>query len=438
MQSIQRMKIYQHLIFSSLLLLSSQTWAQDEQNVSEKEKNNPLHNHITPAQQLVASTGEEMLNMGNAGHAQTMISGYGDFAITHDFAYANTSGKLNRAVLFVGHQFNSKIAFFSELEVANGRVEGGALHGEVGMEQAYLKYSLNPRQYFLAGLINPRIGIANEMHLPVNFNGTSVPFVEQFIIPSTWSELGLAFYGQLSSFPIQYTIAVTNGLNASKFEHGSGFRSGVQAGQDVSFNSLATTASLRGYWGDFEVQVSGYYGGTVSQNPYVADSMGIASGIFANPLMLGEMNVQYNRDAFSAKALGVFVSHPQAAATNTNFANNTPAAMFGFYGELAYDFFFNSNSKKLINQSLVGFLRYEKLDMNYKLPQNGIEDGTLNQSHWLAGLSYFPTPNVAIKADLRYTQTGPFNPYTVVNPPPLLRPYAEQNVFLSLGVGYSF
>lgn len=393
---------------------------------------------ITAAQQLIATTGEDLLVGGNAGHSQTVISGYGDFSLTHDFANKNTAGRLDRVVLFVGHQFNKNIAFFSEMEVANARVEGGELLGTVGFEQAYMKFSLNPRQYFHVGLIVPRIGIANELHLPVNFNGTKLPTVEKLLIPSTWSELGVAFYGQSSRFPIQYSIALMNGLDGENFSHGTGFAGGIGAGKSVSFNNLATTASLRAFYGDFQFQVSGYYSGTVASSVYVADSLGIASGILANGLFLGEANLQYHKKAFSAKALLAYVSHPAAQETNVNFANNTPQTMYGVYGELSYDFLYDAQRESMKNRSLIGFVRYENMDLNYEIPASGIYDGTLKQNHFIAGLGYFPTPNVAIKADIRYTQTGAYNPYTVINPPPLLRPYAENNMYLSLGVGYSF
>ena len=53
-------------------------------------------------------------------------------------------------------------------KVEDGKVGGSGVTGEVAMEQAYLKFVLNPRQYIVAGLFLPRIGIVNENHLPVN------------------------------------------------------------------------------------------------------------------------------------------------------------------------------------------------------------------------------------------------------------------------------
>lgn len=75
------------------------------------------------------------------------------------------------------------------------------------MEQAYLKFNLKPNQYIVAGLFTPRIGILNENHLPVNFNGVERPLVETFVIPATWRELGVGFYGSLNNIPLNFIAA---------------------------------------------------------------------------------------------------------------------------------------------------------------------------------------------------------------------------------------
>src|SRR5690606_836412 len=127
---------------------------------------------MTNAQKLIASTGEDLMSGNNAAAAQTVISGYGELSYHYDTKYKNGTASLDRGVLFVGHQFNRRIAFFSELEVEDAKIEGGKLNGTIGFEQLYLKFSLNPRNYFVAGLFLPRIGIINENHLPVNYNGS--------------------------------------------------------------------------------------------------------------------------------------------------------------------------------------------------------------------------------------------------------------------------
>ena len=176
----------------------------------------------TNAQNLIF-TNEDSLAQG-ISKQKTVISGYGSAAYQRDFNQKQATITLERAVFFVGHQFNSKISVFTELEVENAKVEGGAEGGEIAMEQAFLKFNLNPHQYIIAGLFVPRIGILNENHLPVNFNGVERPLVEQLIIPATWRELGVGFYGKSTKMPLNYSIAIMNGLNSEAFEHGTGIR----------------------------------------------------------------------------------------------------------------------------------------------------------------------------------------------------------------------
>lgn len=416
-----------------LLILSFPLYAQQTDKL--KQNNAPA---MTPAQKLVAGTGEDLLTGNNGEEAQTVISGYGQASFQRNNKYQNSQVNLDRVVLFVGHQFNRRIALFTELEVEDAKIEGGKPMGTIGMEQAYLKFSVNPRQYFVAGLFLPRIGILNENHLPVNFNGVERPLVEQFIIPSTWRELGIGFYSQLSNLPLSYSVALVNGLDAGGFEHGSGFTGGRREGQMASANNIAITAAVNAYISNFRFQISGYAGGTVPLSRYEADSLQTISGFFAAPLYLGEADIQYNVDGFAAKVLGVYASYPEAGEINSLYANNSPLSMFGAYAELSYNFFETIRNPRFTDKQFIGFARYERLNMNASIPVNGITDGTLDQSHMILGLNFLPIPNVTVKADIRITHTGPQNKALLVNPPPVMLPYQQGNSFINVGIGYSF
>ncbi len=388
----------------------------------------------TNAQNLIF-TNEDSLAQG-VSKQKTVISGYGSAAYQRDFNQKQATISLERAVLFVGHQFNSKISVFTELEVENAKVEGGSEGGEIAMEQAFLKFNLNPHQYIIAGLFVPRIGILNENHLPVNFNGVERPLVEQLIIPATWRELGVGFYGRSAKMPLNYSIALLNGLNSESFEHGTGIREGRAEGRNATANNLAITASLQYNWKDFKFQVSGYTGGTVGLNKRGADSLGLNSGTCGTPVYLAEANVQYSHNAVSAKAIFANINYPDADKVNTAYAKNLAENMYGAYAEIGYDWFY----KKQNQSSFVTFARYEYIDLNSSIPAppKAIYDGTLKQQHLLLGFSYLPIPNVVIKADVRLMHTGLQNPDLVINPAPNTLPYNRNNTLLNIGIGYSF
>lgn len=387
----------------------------------------------TPAQQII--TNEDSLHQGMNTH-KTVVSGYGSAFYQRDFNFRQARASLERVVLFVGHQFNNRISLFTEMELANALVAGGDTRGEIAMEQAFLKFTLNRNHYLVAGLFIPRIGILNENHLPVNFNGVERPLVETWVIPATWRELGVGLYGSLEHMPLQYTLAVVNGLDNARFTHGTGIRDGRAEGSSAWANNLAVTASLQYPWKDFRFQVSGYVGGSTGLNPRGADSLALPSGAFGAPVLLGEANIQYNNGAFAAKALGAAISLPDAGKINAAYARNLPASIYGAYAEVGYDVLYH----RAKTAQLIPFVRYENLDLNAKLPSapEGITDGTLKQQHLIAGITYLPIPNVAIKADVRLMQTGDQNPQLLINPAPNMLPYQPKNTFLNVGIGYSF
>ena len=391
----------------------------------------------TNAQNLVL-TNEDSLNYGEVKN-KTVISGYGSAFYQRNFISKISTASLERVVLFVGHRFNDKISLFTELELENAVVASNGdenSDGEISMEQAFLKFNFNPKQYLIAGLFTPRIGILNENHLPVNFNGVERPIVEQLIIPATWRELGVGFYGSLNNLPLNYNVAVMNGLNSADFEHGSGFREGRAEGSNALANNIAVTAAVQYNISDFKFQVSGYSGGTVGLNKRRADSLDLNNGGFGTPLYLGEADIQFARNGVSAKALGVYVAYPGADRVNTAYGKNIGSGMYVAYVEFGFDWLYKKQNVK----QFITFVRGETLDLNSSLPSppKGIYDGTEKQTHIIAGFSYLPIPNIVIKADVRLLHTGKQNPQLVINPPPNALPYKQGNQFLNVGIGYSF
>lgn len=392
---------------------------------------------LTPAQQLITS--EDSLNKGFT-QPRTVISGYGNANYQRDFNLHESNVTLGRAVLFVGHTFSDKISLFTELEVEHAIVTGpnsddhSSGLGDVAMEQAFLKFNLNAKQYIIAGLFTPRIGITNENHLPVNFNGVERPLVEQLIIATTWREIGVGFYSTMDRLPLNYSIALINGLNSANFRHDTGLGEGEGLGSDASANNLAITASVQYHLPNIKFQVSGYMGGTVGLSPRGADSLGLNSGAFGTPVYLGEADLQYAHNGVSIKALGTYVAYPGADRINNAYATNIPSGMYGAYAELGYDWLY----RKKMQAQFISFGRLEMLDMNTAIPSNGIYDGTRKQTHIIAGFGYLPLPNIAIKADIRLLHTAPQNKALVINPPPNALPYNQNDQFLNLGVAYSF
>jgi hypothetical protein len=385
-------------------------------------------------------TKEDSLAAGLVGsNAPTVISGYGSAQYKYDINHKTAGANLDRVVLFLGHRFTNKISFFSELEVEDAKVAGGEPGGEVALEQAFLKYNVSRNIYITTGLFIPRLGIINENHLPTTFNGNDRTAVETFIIPSTWRELGICLYGNAAAIPgLNYSVALSNGLNSAGFEHGSGIREGRFEGRNANASALAVTGAVLYYIRNFRIQGSVYYGGSAGLAKKEADSLQLSYGAFGTPVALYEANVQYHNKGWAIKALYTTVQIADAKSINLAYANNTPQAMVGYYAELGYNLFQLFEKTKANGKSLMPFVRYENLDMNHKLPDNAIFNGTLNQTYVVGGLTFQPIKGVSIKADYIFKKTGDQNPALVVNPYPAGPQDYKQQGYFSLGMGYSF
>lgn len=380
-------------------------------------------------------TREDSLNAGlNPSARSVVLSGYGEARYSYNNNFKTANINLTRNVLFVGYKFNSKISFFSEIEIEDALVDAKA--GEIGVEQCALKFNLNKNNYLLTGLIIPRIGIMNENHLPTTFNGNDRHLVEQLIIPSTWRELGIGYYGSSNKIAgLNWSLGLVNGLNAEGITGATGLKEARFEGRDANASNLAVTGALLYYIDVFRFQLSGYYGGSVGLSPRAADSLGLNSGTFGTPVSLGEFNVQYFKKGISIKALATYCNISDAYQLNVAYASNVAKSMYGYFVEAGYNLLETSKWKE---KQLNLFARYEALDMMASVPKNGIKDELHNQQYIIAGLSFLPIRNIAIKLDWKHITTGEPNPALIINPSPNAPPYKPINNFFQLGMAYSF
>jgi len=383
-------------------------------------------------------TQEDSLNAGLMPKERaTVISGYGEAKISYDTQLKTATGNLTRAVLFVGHRFNNSIALFSEIELENAVVGEESSAGELSLEQLFIKFNINKDHYITAGLFLPRIGIINENHLPNTYYGNDRPFTEQLVLPATWRELGVGIYGPINLVTgLNYSAAIVNGLNSAAFVNGTGVREGRYLGSNASFTSLAFTGALLYYTGDFRFQVSGYYGGSAGLAQRQADSLQLDNSTFGTPVGLVEANAKYSGKYFSVTALASYVTIPDAYEINRAYANNTPEAMTGGYVEAAVNVlkFFNAETKRSVNY----FARYEIMNLNQIVADNGIVNDANEKNYFVTGIEYKPVSGVVIKCDYVFRTTGEQNPDLIINPFPQAQPYYTDNGFFNIGLGYSF
>src|SRR3989454_518408 len=196
-----------------------------------------------------------------AAQERTTVGGYGE---VH---YTNPTGpkappvvNLARFVVYLAHSFDDRLAFRSELEVEDAKIEGGQAGGEVALEQAYLDYRLGDWITLRTGLVLPPVGIINETHEPPTFNGVERPGFDHDVIPTTWREIGLGAVGTIpGGSGFAYRVYLVNGLRADGLSAAEGIREGRQEGRQASFANPSFTGRVE--WARPGVKIGGAFSG---------------------------------------------------------------------------------------------------------------------------------------------------------------------------------
>ncbi len=353
-----------------------------------------------------------------ADEERTSIGGYGEVHYNNRSG-PDTPGIVNvaRFVLFLSHQFNDRIAFRSELEVEDTKVEAGHDDaGEVSVEQAYLDYMFSPAATLRAGLLLAPIGIINETHEPTTFNGVERPAFDNDVIPTTWRDIGLGLVGLIpGKAGLSYRVYLLNGLVASEFTADEGIREGRQEGQLASFANPSLTGRLEYGRPGLKVGASFWYGGSANQDP------ALGAGTFDNAVALISADARYDVGPFMFRGVVANVSIADAEAINAAFGSGTGSRIAGGYLEGAYNVF--SKLAPASTQQLNAFVRHERYNTQASVPDGVTRDDAFARRITTFGLTYKPVYNVAFKGDyqLRRNRAG-----------------VGEDEQLSLGVGYQF
>jgi hypothetical protein len=352
----------------------------------------------TPAPALAANT------VSGAG-SDTTIGGYGE--ITYN-GYLKDSSRneadLKRFVLFFGHRFSDKLTFSSEVEVEHAVASSGD-QGEVEIEQAYLNYAVSQGVNVKAGLFLMPFGFLNRNHEPPVFYGVERNEVETRIIPTTWREGGVGFFGS-TSFGLNYDVGITTGFDVTKLDDaGAPLRGSHQELQLAKAADVSFYGSLE-YQGIPGLLLGGaLFSGNATQNnadfeadDTLPDFAGITSRV-----TLWDVHGRWQHKGFDFQALYARGTISNAAAldsvlVNYNAANGTerpvvPSAFYGWLVQGAYSFGLGGD------MALDPFLRYEKFDTQASLPAGLVADPANRDRVLTTGFSFHPLHEVVVKID---------------------------------------
>ena len=324
------------------------------------------------------------------------IGGYGEVRFRHQTASDDIYDAL-RLVVYLGYKFNDSWVVNTELEFEHGGVQSEASDGTVSTEFLNIDYLHSEALNFRIGLVLVPMGIINQVHEPLFYRGASRPEVERQIIPSTWSENGVGFFGRLGS-RIRYQVYGISGFDGIGFD-GSGFRGGRQGGSKALTNDWAFVGRM-----DADVMSGLTLGGSVYHGNSGQDQSIEGDNIGSLGTTLYEFHGDYTKGGFTARALftQAFVDNPDSlngALTDMPDSGFLAESLLGWYVEAGYNVlpWIFPNSK----MSLEPFFRYERLNTQHRMQAGYLALPENDRNIWMVGIGFEPIDSVVIKLDYR-------------------------------------
>ncbi|MCP5381192.1 MAG: porin [Kordiimonadaceae bacterium] len=315
---------------------------------------------------------ETMISSANNSTSNTRLGGYAEL---HYNGGDKDEIDFHRFVLFLGHEFNDSIRFFSELEVEHS-IAGEGQPGEIELEQAFIEFDLNQNLTSSVGLQLIPVGILNETHEPPTFYGVERNAVEKNIIPATWWEAGIKFSGKLTD-SLQYDAMVHSGLKTPVIgDNAFLIRNGRQKVAEATWKNTAFTGRLS--W----MPVAGVNLGASIQ--YQSDLTQSASQTSAT---LIEAHADIKQQISASGQLGLRALFAQWDLNSMEAELLGRNIQRGWYVEPSYKYSFSGT------QAIGIFTRISSFDNN---AGNAFE--TAN-SQVTFGINYWPHEHVALKAD---------------------------------------
>lgn len=366
------------------------------------------------------------------------VGGYGEVAMSRNFYSDHVSrysladehkndpshGRFDipHAVIYLGYDFGKGWTMGTEIEFEHGGVgmayekedeEGGEWEqevekgGEVELEQFWIQKSFGRWANIKAGHIVVPVGLNNAYHEPLNFFTVYRPEGENTVLPSTWHQTGVSFWGRTKGW--RYELQFLAGLNSDNFTNTGWINKGAGTPTEGEIATKYGTAlridnyCIKG----LRIGLSGYYGHAIG-NSYPNNKDGAESkykGVVAigaidftynnyNWIVRGQADYGYLSDAkqlkyFTNRLNGLSPFHHSAFVSKNAFA----------YGiEAGYNVFSQIEKLRQSNQKMYLFGRYEHYNPYASKTKNTSYDYT-NVQRMAVGINYYPVKQIVVKAE---------------------------------------
>ena len=368
------------------------------------------------------------LSVGGYGEVAMSRNFYSDhvsrYSLADEHKNAPSHGRFDipHAVIYLGYDFGKGWTMGTEIEFEHGGVgmayekedeEGGEWEqevekgGEVELEQFWIQKSFGRWANIKAGHIVVPVGLNNAYHEPLNFFTVYRPEGENTVLPSTWHQTGISFWGKTKGW--RYELQFLAGLNSDNFTNTGWINKGPGTPTEGEIATKYGTAlridnyCIKG----LRIGLSGYYGHAIG-NSYPNNKDGAESkykGVVAigaidftynnyNWIVRGQADYGYLSDAkqlkyFTNRLNGLSPFHHSAFVSKNAFA----------YGiEAGYNVFSQIEKLRQSNQKMYLFGRYEHYNPYASKTKNTSYDYT-NVKRMAVGINYYPVKQIVVKAE---------------------------------------
>ena len=337
------------------------------------------------------------------------VGGYGEVALSRNFysdsgnRYSSASSRKNdpshgrfdipHAVIYLGYDFGKGWTLGTEIEFEHGGT-GSAIEyeaeesiefeqeqergGEVELEQFWIQKSFGRFANIRAGHIVVPVGLTNAYHEPLNFFTVYRPEGENTILPCTWHQTGVSFWGLSGDF--RYELQMIAGLDAWQFS------------RDGWINPGTTKP--------FEFETANKYGfsARIGKNKKVKGNVYLGAIDFTynahNWVARGNADYGYVSDAKTISAMRKpNTQYVKPYQTNQAFGSHAIATSI----EVGYDVFSQIAKLRADRQKLYVFGHFEY----YNSYLGGSKEYT-SKKIFAGGINYYPMPQICVKAEYNY------------------------------------
>ena len=339
----------------------------------------------------------------------------------------NNQFDIPHAVIYLGYDFGKGWTLGTEIEFEHTGTgsatevesdEGGEYEienekgGEVELEQLWINKRFARWANIKFGHFVVPVGLNNAYHEPLNFFTVYRPEGENTILPSTWHDTGISFWGNAGHF--RYEFQVVAGLNALQFSRDGWINDGAESAFEFKpANKLGFDFRVDYYvMPGLRLGLSGYYGRSMhNTSPNEMEGEGKTYDEVDANTYVGSFDFTLKRWNWVVRGqadYGYISDTPELNQAKSATSSTSPydittvgknAVAIGI--EAGYDVFSQILKLRRDNQKLYVFGRFDYYDSQITAASQTSQEYT-SRRVWTAGVNYYPIPQIAIKADYSY------------------------------------